>query len=241
MPPCPCRTRVLVFQKYASPVPQTSRRRLGVLQHCYDEVMQYQKILGFALAPSIVFFLLSLTSVALTVHYWILGDWIVPRGVQIQTQDFNERLQQYEIDSTIIYYIDLVTDATISSGCLNLTAAILALIAWSTLRKPGMDSQTAAGTRRFYILAIVVMTLAGIGSALASLVLHYTELGSQYGCKAERLMMGTRLNTNLYCTREQAACNFLPKYLRAGDDRDNAAIACNESVSQFLLHIVETY
>lgn len=38
------------------------------------------------------------------------------------------------------------------------------------------------------------------------------------------------MNTNLYCTREMAACNFQPKVLK-GKDRSNAAIACNEAVS----------
>lgn len=194
-------------------------------------MMGYEKLLRLALAPSILFFLLSLISVALTCHYWILGDWIVPRGVKVQTSTYNERLRQYEIDDTIVYFIDAVTDATIVSGCLNLTAAVLALIAASTLRKPDMDSQLAAGTRRFYIIAIVTTTVAGMGSALATFVLHYTKLGkNQYGCTAERLMMGGQLNTNMYCTREMAACKFQPKYLRAGD-RSNAQIACNESVS----------
>jgi hypothetical protein len=105
--------------------------------------MPYQKILSLALAPSIVFFLLSLVSVALTTHYWIIGDWIVPRGVQVPTE-FDDRLQQWKTDDTIVYFTDADTDATIVSGCLNLTAAVLALIAWSTLRKPGMDSQYAA-------------------------------------------------------------------------------------------------
>jgi hypothetical protein len=46
-------------------------------------------------------------------------------------------------------------------------------------------------------------------------------------------MMGASLNTNKFCTREAAACNFLPKYLK-GNDRSNASIACNETVSTAL-------
>jgi hypothetical protein len=106
--------------------------------------MRYEKTLRLALGPTIVFFLLSLVSVALTTHYWILGDWIVPRGVSITTTDFNDRTQSYRKDYTIVYFIDKETDATIAAGCLCLSASVMALIAWSTLRKPGMDTQLAA-------------------------------------------------------------------------------------------------
>jgi hypothetical protein len=75
------------------------------------------------------------------------------------------------------------------------------------------------------------MTTAGAAAALASLVLHYTDKGNDaFGCTSETLQMSGKLNTNKFCTREMAACNFLPKYSR-GSDRSNAAIACNETVS----------
>jgi hypothetical protein len=108
-----------------------------------DINMQYDKILGLALIPTIVFFLLSLVSLALTTHYWILGDWTIPRGVSVVT-GFNEQIQTSTIDYTIVYFKDNETDATIAAGCLCLSAAVMALIAWSTLRKPGMDTQFAA-------------------------------------------------------------------------------------------------
>jgi 3-polyprenyl-4-hydroxybenzoate decarboxylase len=107
-------------------------------------MMRYDRVLRLALVPSMIFFLLSLVSVALTAHYWIIGDWIVPRAVKIVTNEFNDRMQQYVTDDTIVYFTEPDTDATIASGCLNLTAAIVALIAWSTLRKPGIDSQDSA-------------------------------------------------------------------------------------------------
>lgn len=102
--------------------------------------MEYRKLLTLALVPSILFFLLSLVSVALTTHYWIIGDWITPRGVKVQTSTFNDRTQSYTIDETIVYFTENDTDATIVSGCLCLTAAVVALIAWAQLRKPGMDT-----------------------------------------------------------------------------------------------------
>lgn len=105
--------------------------------------MQYEKTLKLALIPTIIFFLLSLVSVALTTHYWILGDWIVPRGVRLIT-GIDERTRAPVTDFTIVDFIDKETDSTIAAGCLCLTAAIVALIAYSTLRKPGMDTQLAA-------------------------------------------------------------------------------------------------
>ncbi|KAF2849042.1 hypothetical protein T440DRAFT_144781 [Plenodomus tracheiphilus IPT5] len=201
-------------------------------------MMEYGKILRLALVPTILFFLLSLVSVVLTTHYWVIGDWIVPRGVTVTTSQFDDRTQRYVTDDTIVYFTIADADATIVSGCLNLAAGVIGLIAWSTLRKPGMDSQLAAGKRRFYIIAVVVMSIAGACSALASIALHYTEKGdNQWGCTGERLMMGGKMNTNMYCTREMAACNFQPQYLR-GDDRSNASIACNEALVVKWLQII---
>jgi hypothetical protein len=209
--------------------------------------MRYDRVLRLALVPSIIFFVLSLVSVALTAHYWIIGDWIVPRGVQVVTSEFNDRLQQYVIDDTIVYFTEADTDATIASGCLNLTAAVVALIAWSTLRKKDIDSQSAVvridsqhvtlivtdvlqSKRRFWILSIVVTTIAGAAAALASIVLHYTEQGDdQYGCRPERLMMTGKMNTNQYCTREVAACTYQPKFIKK--KHRETSIACNEAVS----------
>lgn len=105
--------------------------------------MDYRKLLTLALGPTILFFLLSLVSVALTTHYWIIGDWIVPRGVRVRTDNFNERTQSYAIDETIVYFTENDTDATIVSGCLCLTAAVVALIACVELRKPGLDEVLA--------------------------------------------------------------------------------------------------
>ena len=107
-------------------------------------MMRYDTILRLALIPSIIFFVLSLVSLALTAHYWIIGDWIVPRAIQIVTSEFNDRIQQYVTDDTIVYFTEADSDATIASGCLNVTAGIVALIAWSTLRKPNIGSQSAA-------------------------------------------------------------------------------------------------
>lgn len=84
--------------------------------------------------------------------------------------------------------------------------------------------------RRFWVLAVVVMTSTGAIASLASLILHYTKIGDdEYGCKGETLMMSGKLNTNLYCTREMAACRFLKKNLPA-THQPNLTTACNETV-----------
>jgi len=106
--------------------------------------MDYRKLLSLALVPSVLFLLLSLVSVALTTHYWIIGDWITPRGVRVVTDNFDDRTQSYTVDETIVYFTENDTDATIVSGCLCLTAAVVAIIAWAELRKSGMDTQQAA-------------------------------------------------------------------------------------------------
>jgi hypothetical protein len=116
--------------------------------------MQYDKVLRLALVPTIVFFVLSLVSVAITVHYWILGDWILPKGVRVITTDFEQRTQSYRTDYTVVYYIDHETDATIASGILCLAAAVMSLIAWSTLRKPGMDTQLAAVCNHIHLVGV---------------------------------------------------------------------------------------
>ncbi|KAF1828054.1 hypothetical protein BDW02DRAFT_575172 [Decorospora gaudefroyi] len=232
--PASCFSASFLISGYRSRRLSVSRARSPVDAN----MLQYDTVLKFALVPSIIFFLISLVSVALTTHYWIIGDWIVPRAVQIVTSEFNERLQQYVTDDTIVYFTDPDSDATIVSGCLNLTAAVVALVAWSTLRKPDINTQSSAGKRRFWVLSVVVTTTGGATMALASLILHFTERGNnQYGCRHERLMMSGKLNTNQYCTREMAACNFQPKFIPSAD-RSNASIACNEAVTVKWLQIV---
>ncbi|KAL5113218.1 hypothetical protein ACEQ8H_008913 [Pleosporales sp. CAS-2024a] len=200
--------------------------------------MHYDKLLRLALVPSIVFSLVALVSVALTTHYWILGDWIVPRAVHVATQNFNERTQTYQYDDIMVWFLEGETNATIASGCLCLGAAIMALIACRTLRKPGMDTQLAAGKRRFWVIAVTATSAAGALAALVSLALHFTHRGNDgFGCHSKTWQVTGKRDTNKYCTREMAACNFLPKHLKGADLR-NADIACNEAVVVKWLQII---
>jgi len=139
----------------------------------------------------------------MTVHYWILGDWFIPRDVSVKT-DVDQRTQAFRTDSTVVYFQDKDTDATIASGVLGLAASIVALIAWSYLRDPALDSQSAAvgdallnlklaliaiqNKRRSWILSIMTMTVSSASAALASLILHTTEVGDdEFGCWSETL------------------------------------------------------
>jgi hypothetical protein len=105
---------------------------------------QYRPILDLAIYPSVVFLLLSFVSVVLTTHYWILGDWIVPRDITVTLSTINDRTKRPDTDDTIVYFTDRETNVTISSCVLCLSAAVAGIIAWSALRKPDMDSQFAA-------------------------------------------------------------------------------------------------
>ena len=81
------------------------------------------------------------------------------------------------------------------------------------------------------MLSIVVTAVAGSATALAAIILHYTERGDdQWGCSSERLMMSGNMNTNQYCTREMAVCNYQSGFVPRGD-RSNTSIACSEAVS----------
>jgi hypothetical protein len=76
------------------------------------------------------------------------------------------------------------------------------------------------------------MSLAGAVLAMVSLALHYTKEGDdQWGCTHERLMMSGSMNTNVYCTREMAACNYQPDFIN-DEEQGNASVACNEAVSR---------
>jgi hypothetical protein len=93
-------------------------------------------------------------------------------------------------------------------------------------------------TRRFWVLAVVVTTIAGFCSSTAAVALHYTKRDdSEFGCKLETLNMLGSFNTNAYCTREMAFCNFLPRYMSAGE-RDTAGLACNETITVKWIQIV---
>lgn len=101
-------------------------------------MMDYQKVLKLSLFPAIVYIVLSFITIILTTHYWILGDWIMGRWIPVQSQ-FKEKTK-FPIDDVIVDYTEPSTNATIVSGCLNMTAGVMAVIAFNKLKKGDMDT-----------------------------------------------------------------------------------------------------
>lgn len=52
--------------------------------------------------------------------------------------------------------------------------------------------------------------------------------------------MSGKMNTNVYCTREMAACRFQPEFV-TGRDKQNASVACNEAVSSLSSHVAKCF
>jgi hypothetical protein len=100
--------------------------------------MGYDSVLKMAVIPSVSLVILSFLSIVLTTHYWILGDWIMGRYVPFKS-DFPEK-DQHPIDDVIIDYTEPCTQATIISGCLNLTAGVMAVVAWRKLKGGSIDT-----------------------------------------------------------------------------------------------------
>lgn len=138
--PVPFRNSHLRLHTFVQPLYQSVNMHLPSVK----TQVPYQRLLKWAIYPTVAFFLFSFVSLALTVHYWILGDWIVPRDITVTTKDIDQRTGRPITDDTVVYFTDRDTDVTISSGILCFSAAIVALVAWTSLRKPNMDSQFAA-------------------------------------------------------------------------------------------------
>ena len=87
--------------------------------------------------------------------------------------------------------------------------------------------------RRFWVGFVFLTTTANFASAMAALILHYTQKGpDQYGCKST---VGSSGFTTLSCTREMAACNVMPalmdKLVDKFDKKWAVPLSCNEAVS----------
>jgi hypothetical protein len=100
--------------------------------------MGFEKVLKIALIPSISLVVLSVLSIILTTHYWILADWKLPRWI-VMSSEFPEK-DRFPIDNVIVDYTDTNTQATIVSGCLNLAAGFMAICAWKKLKTRELDT-----------------------------------------------------------------------------------------------------
>lgn len=94
--------------------------------------MEPGRLLNLSLVPSIFFILLSLVSIVLTSHYWILTDYFTGRWLVVLST-FPEKTK-FAFDNVIVDYTESSTNATIISGCLCLTAAVNAIVAYFKLR-----------------------------------------------------------------------------------------------------------
>jgi hypothetical protein len=89
------------------------------------------------------------------------------------------------------------------------------------------------------------MTLVGLCSALAALIISFTDKGDDdFGCTTTtgKTKDGGVPFTNMMCSREIATCKFMgPVYDKAGSvpniKRWAVTIACNEAVSELFVEI----
>lgn len=100
-------------------------------------IMDYQRILKLSPIPNIILLLLSLVSLMLTTHYWILTDYIMGRLI-LRPSTFPEK-NRYPTDKVVVDFTESSTNATIVAGCLCLVAAINAIIGAGELRRHELD------------------------------------------------------------------------------------------------------
>lgn len=100
--------------------------------------MGYRKVLQSALIPALILLVLSLLSLLLTTHYWIATDFIVGRWIPVSSQ-FKEH-GKFPVDDVVIFWTEPSTNATVTSGSLNLAAAVMATVSLMELRKRKLDT-----------------------------------------------------------------------------------------------------
>ncbi|KAF2742551.1 hypothetical protein M011DRAFT_412477 [Sporormia fimetaria CBS 119925] len=176
--------------------------------------MNHTTLLKWTLTPTILLAVICIVNLGLTTLYWIVGDWIVPRGVEvhdsIKPAEGLEALLTVKV--TIIEYLPPATDSTLVSAALGLFTAVVCGLAWYKLRRVDMDEESNMPRRRFWLAFPLISLLSTSGAALGSLILHYTQKDSApYGCRSEMQSNGDRI---MYCTREMGACNVLPDFKR---------------------------
>ncbi|KAF2117927.1 hypothetical protein BDV96DRAFT_630406 [Lophiotrema nucula] len=188
--------------------------------------MEFRTPLLISAFPSVLLFLLSLVSIILNAHYWILGDWIM--GKWIRVADVATMTKFIDI---VIEYVDTETNATIVALSLSFATGILGFIAWTQLRRSDYDNEYNESRRRFYTGSTMLMSLASFCASLVALIFHYTKQGNdkEYkGCSSE---FRNTENWILYCTREAGACNVLEEWHSSIFVVKNwaAALACREA------------
>ncbi|PSN61706.1 hypothetical protein BS50DRAFT_578225 [Corynespora cassiicola Philippines] len=193
--------------------------------------MAYDRILKLTVIPAISLFIFSLVATVLTAHAWIITDWLSARWIPIMKIDDDGELWK---DDVVIEYTTPSTDSTIVSGTLGLAAGVVGWLAWAHLRAPGLDVAYQKNRIVFWTIASCVTSGAVVASAIASIILHFTGRGDdEYGCKSGIFRNNTARFTNMWCTREIAACGFLKDHVNAveQDGRVYPGIACSETTA----------
>ncbi|CAI6338346.1 unnamed protein product [Periconia digitata] len=203
--------------------------------------MQFEKAHKLSIVPALILCILSFVSIVLTSVYWILGDWIMGRWVPIPST--HKDSDKWPINDVIVDYTDASTNATIVSGCLNLFAACVAMVAWGKLKNHELDTDFNAPLRRFYVLAVYITGACGSIAALTAFILHYTDSGpdewsctTQTGYTFQTPQKGIPFD-NVLCSREHGACNFIVKNAKA-DKQGAATAACNTARTVKFLQII---
>ncbi|KAF1976050.1 hypothetical protein BU23DRAFT_59759 [Bimuria novae-zelandiae CBS 107.79] len=207
-------------------------------------MVQFQKLLTLSLAPTILFAILSFISMVLTTHYWILTDYFVGRWLK-RRSNFPEK-NRFPWDDVIVDFTEPSTNATITSACMCLGAAVWCIVAYFKLRPSEMDLDYHSPLRRFWVGSAIGMAFTGLCSALGSIITHYTDKGpDEFGCTITtgKTASGGIPFSNYICSREIATCSFMgPLYDKVGSipniSRWAVRIACNEATAVKWLQIV---
>ncbi|PVI07907.1 hypothetical protein DM02DRAFT_235540 [Periconia macrospinosa] len=196
--------------------------------------MQFARAHKLSVVPAALLALFSFLCIILTSVYWILTDWVVSRFVQIPSTHKDK--DKWPTNDVIVDWTEASTNATIVSGCLNLFAACVALVAWKRLMNQELNTDFNAPLRRFYFISVYITGVIGSISALAALILHFTDKGdNEWSCIThtgytfQSPQKGVPFD-NLLCSREHGACNFLATHAKP-DQRGSANAACNTAVA----------
>ncbi|KAF2635890.1 hypothetical protein P280DRAFT_473532 [Massarina eburnea CBS 473.64] len=204
--------------------------------------MDFEKAHKLSIVPAIILCLLSALSILLTSLYWVITDWVTGRWVVVPSE-YPEK-DRWPNDDVVIDYTQASTNATITAGCLNLACSVVAIIAWQRLRNHELDTNFNAPLRRFYVIAVYITGTFSSVASLTALILHFTDKGDdKWGCTSTT---GRTSNTpakgipftNLLCSREIGACNFLTPQLAGKSLQLMASSACNTAVTAKWLQLI---
>ncbi|KAF2174951.1 hypothetical protein K469DRAFT_612623, partial [Zopfia rhizophila CBS 207.26] len=186
------------------------------------------RLLNSILAPATFLLCLSIVATTLEAYMWFILDW----EVHFWITRFWPEVWPNEIINIPIEYYFAPTDATITAGCIGMTAAVIAVIGWYKLRQSVMYLEYNKPRWIFWTGTPIFMAVASLGAALAALILEFMKEGDEkyFGCALSKDDVGKPV---LHCTRVIAACKLLPKFPASNSDKADWALplACNEATA----------